>query len=200
MLRGHSECSRYLEEQVKSLLLSPHCFKQHDRDTLLGYTPQVFTHADNNMLLAPPTQKEILKVISNSNQTASPGTDGIPYMLYKTCWNNIKDFLTEMVLKVFDGENTTKSQRTSLMVFTSKPKYSNSNKPGHKRRISLLNTCFKIISGIESIRFSSIATHTISPLQLVAGDDRRIHHGICKAREVIRAACSIKQLRRMWYG
>lgn len=78
------------------------------------------------------------------------------------------------------------------MVFTSKPKYSNSNKPGYKRRISLLKTCFKIISGIESIRFSSIATHTISPLQLVAGDDRRIHHGICKAREVIRAACSIK--------
>ena len=31
-------------------------------------------------------------------------------------------------------------------------------------------------------------THTLSPLQLVAGDDRRIHHGINLARDAIWAA------------
>ena len=36
--------------------------------------------------------------------------------------------------------------------------------------------------------FKSAATHTLSHLQLVAGDDRRIHHGINSARNAIHAA------------
>ena len=36
--------------------------------------------------------------------------------------------------------------------------------------------------------FKSAATHTLSHLQLVAGDDRRIHHGINLARNAIHAA------------
>ena len=35
-------------------------------------------------------------------------------------------------------------------------------------------------------------THTVSPLQLVAGDDRRIHHGIAKARDAIQAVTKSK--------
>ena len=43
--------------------------------------------------------------------------------------------------------------KTSLMVFGSKPKKLNSLKPGDKRRISLLNSDFKIVTGIEGKRF-----------------------------------------------
>ena len=41
------------------------------------------------------------------------------------------------------------------------------------------------MSGIDAIRFGKIATHTLSPAQLVAGDDRRIHHGISLARDIV---------------
>ena len=58
----------------------------------------------------------------------------------------------------------------------------------NKRRISLLCSDFKLITGIEADRFNRTATHTLSPLQLVAGEDRRIHHGICRARDAIQAA------------
>ena len=192
LLTGHQECANYLEDQVKTLLLNKHPYKQGSRDALLNFVPKVFTDTDNKMLLKPPTQDEIYKVISISNQLASPGTDGIPYFFYKTCWSYIKDFLIAMIKCVHDGGNTSKSQKISMMVFMCKPKYLDSLKPGHKRRISLLNTCFKIMSGIESLRFSSIATRIISPLQLEAGEDRRIHHGICRARDTIRAAANIK--------
>ena len=74
------------------------------------------------------------------------------------------------------------------MVFGSKPKKANSCKPGDKRRISLLNCDFKTISGLESGRLKKTATHTLSPFQLVAGDDRRIHHGINLARDAIQAS------------
>ena len=78
------------------------------------------------------------------------------------------------------------------MVFGSKPKKAKSLKPGDKRRISLLNADFKIISGLESRRFTKTATRTLSPYQLVAGDDRRIHHGINLARDAILASKKMK--------
>ena len=74
------------------------------------------------------------------------------------------------------------------MVFGSKPKKPNSIKPGDKRRISLLNSDFKVLTGLEAIRFGDTATHTLSPVQLVAGSDRRIHHGINNARDAINQA------------
>ena len=74
------------------------------------------------------------------------------------------------------------------MVFGSKPKKTNGLKPQDKRRISLLNSDFKIASGIEARKLKKTLTHTLSPLQLVAGDDRRIHHGINLARDAIWAA------------
>ena len=55
------------------------------------------------------------------------------------------------------------------MVFGSKPKKLGSLKPGDKRRIFLLNSDFKIVTGIESKRFRKTTTHFVSPVQLVAG-------------------------------
>ena len=78
------------------------------------------------------------------------------------------------------------------MVFGSKPKKLNSLKPGDKRRISLLNSDFKTATGIDAKRFGSTATHSISPLQLVAGDDRRIHHGINLARDAVQQVSKSK--------
>ena len=74
------------------------------------------------------------------------------------------------------------------MVFGSKPKKPNSLKPQDKRRISLLNSDFKVASGQEAARMKKTLTHTLSHLQLVAGYDRRIHHGINLARDAIWAA------------
>ena len=78
------------------------------------------------------------------------------------------------------------------MVFGSKPKKMNSIKPGDKRRLSLLNSDFKIATGLDAKRFSSTATHSLSPLQLVAGSDRRIHHGINQARDAVFKSSLVK--------
>ena len=69
-----------------------------------------------------------------------------------------------------------------------KPKKTNSAKPQDKRRISLLNSDFKTASGLDARKLKKTLTHTLSSHQLVAGDDRRIHHGINLARDVIWAA------------
>ena len=97
-----------------------------------------------------------------------------------------------MVKAVFDGGKPTLSQRTSRMVFGTKPKKTGSLLPKDKRRISLLNCDFKIISGIECSRLKKTVTRTLSPYQLVAGDDRQIHHGINLARDAILAVEKVK--------
>ena len=74
------------------------------------------------------------------------------------------------------------------MVFGCKPQKPNSLLPKDKRRISLLNCDFKVATGLEARSFKKTVTHTLSPLQLVAGEDRRIHHGINFARNAIYAA------------
>ena len=151
----------------------------------------MFTPADNELLLKQPTKEDILKTLSNSNQHAAPGTDGLTSFFYKQCFDVMGDPLTEVVSAVLSGSKPTLSQRTSKMVFGSKPKKAASKKPGDKRRISLLNCDFKTISGIVSGRLKETATRTLSPFQLVAGDDRRIHHGINLARDAIHAASKL---------
>ena len=56
----------------------------------------------------------------------------------------------------------------------------------------MLNSDFKIATGLEAKRFGSTATHSLSPLQLVAGDDRRIHHGINLARDAVQQVSKTK--------
>ena len=48
-------------------------------------------------------------------------------------------------------------------------KPANSTDPNHKRRISLLNADFKIISGIYNSRLKGLADHTLSKAQFLCG-------------------------------
>ena len=144
--------------------------------------------------------KVVKKVVDKSNLLAAPGTDGIPSYLYSKCWDVMGPPLTEVVQAIHQGGQPTLSMRTSLMVFGSKPKKLNSLKPSDKRRISLLNSDFKVVTGTEAEMFGETATHSISEFQLVAGSDRRMHHGINLARDTIqqvgrsRLGCGILDL------
>ena len=180
-----------MEQTVEELLLHPVQLSQAAQDALLQEVDQVFTEADNELLLKPTDKKEVLETLSASNQHAAPGTDGLTSFFYKQCFDTMGEPLTDVVSAVHSGQKPTLSQRTSKMVFGSKPKKAASIKPGDKRRISLLNSDFKTISGIKSARFKKTATRTLSPYQLVAGDDRRIHHGINLARDAIQAASKL---------
>ena len=191
-LKGHDACSSYLEGEVARLLLHPAILDHAAQEILLAEVTPVFTNEDNKMLLALPCKDEIKEVLFSSNLKAAPGTDGLTSLLYKECWNSMGSALHEMVTVVWEGEHLTNSQRTSLMVFGAKPKKPYSKKPGDKRRISLLNSDLKLITGIDASRFKLTLTHALSPLQVVSGDNRRIHHAINKARDAINSTSSTK--------
>jgi hypothetical protein len=193
IIEGHKECATYLESKVADLLLNPAVLNATAQATLLEEVEEVFTEADNSMLKKLPNKEEIKEVLFGSNLNAAPGTDGITSLLYHDHWDIMGDSLFEVTSAIMKGDNPTLSQRTSLMVFGCKPKKVNSLLPSDKRRISLMNSDFKIVTGLEASRFRKTQTHTLSPLQLVAGDDRRIHHGINKARDCIQAVGKSKK-------
>ena len=187
-IEGHDKCAEYLENEVKSLLLVDAGLVPEAQSKLLEEVAPCFTEADNAIFLAPPTMQDVKETVDNSNLHAAPGNDGIPSLFYKTCWDTMGEPLTEVMQEIHKCKPLSPSLKTSLMVFGSKPKKPNSLKPQDKRRISLLNSDFKVASGLDARRIKKTLTHTLSPLQLVAGDDRRIHHGINLARDAIWAA------------
>ena len=194
LLEGHSKVAAYLEGLVGDLLSSHPNLCEASQASLLGEVQPVFTEQDNNMFRKLPTKQEVKESVNSANMNAAPGNDGLTSFVYKHCWDILGQSLTEVVQEVHKGASPSLSQRTSLMVYGCKAnKPSNSLDPSHKRRISLLNADFKIISGIENIRFKKVATHTLSKSQLAVGDDRRIHHGINKVRDAIFAASNRNQ-------
>ena len=188
LIEGHAKCAEYLENEVKNLLLVDAGLTPEAQSKLLEEIAPCFTAADNALFASPPSQDDVKKAVESSNMHAAPGNDGIPSLLYKTCWDTMGPALTEVMQEIHKGKPLPPSLRTSFMVFGAKPKKPNSLKPQDKRRISLLNSDFKIASGLDAMRLKKTLTHSLSPLQLVAGNDRRIHHGINLARDAIWAA------------
>ena len=184
-LEGHDACRNYLERAVGDLLLHPADLDEAAQESLLQEVRPVFTAEDNLMLSKEPSKDEVKESVWSANMNAAPGTDGLTNLVYKQCWDELGDSLSDVAKAVMGGKSPTLSQRTSLMVYGSKAnKPPNSPDPKHKRRISLLNSDFKIISGIPNNRFKKVVTHTLNPNQLSAGDDRRILNGINRARDV----------------
>jgi hypothetical protein len=96
------------------------------------------------------------------------------------------------VFAIHAGEKLMLSQRTSLMVFGTKPKKMTSIRVEVNRRISLLKSDYKLVTGLDAARFKRTFTHTLSPVQMVSGTYRRIHHMINKARDCIYAVSKSK--------
>ena len=73
-----------------------------------------------------------------------------------------------------------------------------------KRKISLLNSDFKILTGLENKRFTKVINHTVSNKQFALGETKRIHHAISLARDAIYASslknkgCTIDLLCMDW--
>ena len=187
LLEGHDACAEYLEDLVADLLLHPAELDIAAQEALLAEIEPAVTELENLKLSKLPTKDDVYATLKSSNLKAAPGIDGITSLVYKECWESMGDALTSVVQARFQGEKLPASMRTSMMVFGAKPKKPHSVKPGDKRRISLLNCDFKLTEGVEADKFK-IINHCLSPLQYVAGSDRKIHHGISKARDAIYAA------------
>ena len=159
----------------------------HSQETLLAEIESSVTESENKMLEKAPDKEEVKNTLWESNLRAAPGTDEITGLFYKVCWNTMGDALTEVAIAKFKGEKVPATMRTAMMVFGTKPKKAQSIKPKDKRRISLLNCDFKILEGLDARRLRKVGSRLIFNVQYVAGENRNIQHGMCRARDAIHA-------------
>ena len=190
---GHDKCAELLTENAASFLEQEILLDAAAQNTLLDEISPVFTDEDNLTLIKTPDDAEVLEVLKKSNLHAAPGTDSITNYFYLQFYDVIGKHLGDVVRKIFTSESPTSSQHTSIMVFANKPKKMASIKIKDKRKISLLNSDFKVLTGIESLRHSKLLDHTVSPRQFAAGKNRKISHAINLARDTVFSASRSKE-------
>ena len=74
---GHKNCSNYIEQSVKNLLVTPFQFDQNMQKELLNELYTVFSDEDNEQLLKVLSKEEDRQTILSANQHAAPGSDGL---------------------------------------------------------------------------------------------------------------------------
>ena len=79
------------------------------------------------------------------------------------------DALTAVAQAKHKGEKIPASMRIALIVFVTKPKKASYIIPLDKRRISLLNSDFKLIEDLDARRFRKISSYCLSPVQYFGG-------------------------------
>ena len=189
LAEGHDECAKALESNVYDHLSNPAPLDPNVQEILLKEVKISFTDEDNLKLKTVPTKSEIKTVLDSFRPHAAPGTDGLTVHLNRQCWNILGDPLSEVIQEVFKGAKPSASQRTSLMVFGNKPgKKAKSLLISDRRKLSLLNSDFILMTGIEAARIRATMSRTVSSLQLVTGGEKRISHGVAMARDAIHAA------------
>ena len=77
LLEGHTACSTYLQDTVRTLLANPAILDQECQEVLLAEVEPQFTEKDNQMLTADPTREEVEKSVKSSNVNAAPVCDTI---------------------------------------------------------------------------------------------------------------------------
>ena len=125
------------------------------QEALLDKVDVVFMEEDNKKMYAAHTLDEIKKVLVKSNHLSAPGTDSIPNLLYYGCFESLGPVLMEVIKEIHTGRYPMASQGTSLMIFADKPKKIGSKFIKDKRTLSLLNTDFKITTGLEASQHKS---------------------------------------------
>ena len=167
ILLGHKACSDLIQNKVAELLENPIEYNKYHQEELLNEISPVFSDEDNLALMKIPDKTEVYETLKNSNLMAAPGSDGITNYLYLKLFHCLGDILTNVIIEIFKSKKPTLSQRTCLMVFAGKPGKKDSMLLKDKRKISLLNNDFKLLTGIANRRHNLLYVILISNLHLI---------------------------------
>ena len=150
--------------------------------------PQISREMDDNMS-KDISISELKTALRQMRKTASPGLDGIPVTLYLKLFDLIAPQMIEILNSILQNEVPTRSMRTSIIQFLTKPKKKSSIKLDDKRKISVLCTDYKCLETILANRLNNVMGSFISSSQY-ATKPRKIYQGVAVARDVINYACN----------
>merc|ERR1712155_469038 len=101
-----------------------------------------------------------------------------------TCWESLGHHLSEVLRAIVSSGKLPESQKNSFLVFSPKINKESSTRIKDKRKLSLLQTDFKILTGVLTGRLRKTEQHTISRYQFATGG-KRISEAVCLTRDAI---------------
>ena len=116
--------------------------------------PQL-TANDNDILVAPFSEKEVFEAIAQMKSNSAPGPDGFLAEFYKKCWHIIKGDLLPMFHDLFSGQ--LQLFHLNFGTITLLPKKTEAIRVEQFRPICLLNVSFKIFTKVRTNRLTQIA-------------------------------------------
>ena len=184
LVEGHSGCASILQEEARALLDNVATLDPKAQEELLDGVEAVFTEEDNAMLEKPISNEDVKASLLRANRNSAPGSDGLSYQVYLKCWDSLGEHLCEVIREIVRIGKMPESMRNSYLVFSPKIGKESSTRIKDKRKLALLQTDFKILSGVLAGRLKKTENHTISPHQFSAGS-KRVSHAVCLTRNAI---------------
>ena len=139
--------------------------------------------ADNDIRVAPFTEKEVFDAIAQLKNNKAPGPDGFPVEFYKKCWHIIKGDLLPMFHDLFSGQ--LQLFHLNFGTITLLPKKTDAVRIEQFRPICLLNVSFKIFTKVGTNRLTQIAHSVVQHSQTAFMPDRNILEGVVVLHETL---------------
>ena len=162
-----------------------------DYNSFFPVLPQL-SEADRCMLDSPITLDEMWETLKDTNES-SPGPDGIPYLVYKECW----EVLGQFILKSwqFSKEKGILPEFNRLSTIKLIPKEGKDpGQIGNWRPITLSNCDLKIITKLLSNRVAKILPKIILETQVAYIPGRAVHDNLRMSNSSI---CTAKKITLM---
>ena len=148
-------------------------------DNLAGLTPDA-----NSLCEGLITPEECWHAIKLMSPLKTPGLDGLPKEFYMFAFKYIGKSFVEMLNNSWEEGVLPQSQRVGLITLICKD-VSQSDKLNFWRPISLLNTDYKILSKVISLRLSKVIGDIVHTDQTCSIPGRTIHDNVHLIRNLI---------------
>ena len=184
LAEGHEQCAKLLNEEAKDLLGAAPALDPEAQEELLENLTEVFTKDDNEMLEKDITDEEVKESLLRANRSSAPGSDGLSYSVYIQCWDSLGPPLCEVLRHAVREGKMCESMKHTYLIYSPKVGKESSTRVRDLRKLSLLQTDFKVLSGVLANRLKKTETHTLSKHQYSTGG-KRASHSACLARNAI---------------
>lgn len=179
---GQENLKLYITEYYKQLFGPPEDNYVSLDESRIEDVPQL-TAVENDILVAPFSEKEVFEAISQMKNNKAPGPDGFPTEFYKKCWHIIKGDLLPLFHDLFSGQ--LQLFQLNFGTITLLPKKTEAVRIEQFRPIYLLNVSFKIFTKVGTNRLTQIAHSVVQYSQTAFMPDRNILEGVVVIHETL---------------
>ncbi|KAL4100839.1 hypothetical protein QTP88_020868 [Uroleucon formosanum] len=195
--QGYKPQTRILRNELGELVTKEESvveeFKKHF-ERLLNKTQPIPTHEDIPMqystaepYIKTPTKLEIYNIIKKLKNNKSPGENNVVAELLKNGGNAIKDEIWKMIKEIWETEVMPGDWNTAILCSIFKK--GDTLDPKNYRGISLLDTCYKILSTLLLERITPYAEGIIGRYQC----------GFIKGKSTIDHIFTLRQTMEKYY-